>query len=80
LAATEAPAWSSRIVARKARRISRHGRRNTTPPTARSLARVEHVFARLKGRKILHDCRLKGDGVDHAVLGIGRLYNLALAG
>lgn len=43
-------------------------------------ARVEHTFARMKGWKILRDCRLKGDGVHHAMLGIARLYNLALAG
>ncbi|MFD3976689.1 transposase [Streptomyces cyaneofuscatus] len=43
-------------------------------------ARVEHVFARMKGWKILRDCRLRGDGVYHAMLGIARLYNLALAG
>ncbi|WP_435880269.1 transposase [Streptomyces zaomyceticus] len=43
-------------------------------------ARVEHVFARMKSRKILRDCRLKGDGVHHAMLGIARLHNLALAG
>ncbi|MFE9628535.1 transposase, partial [Streptomyces sp. NPDC006527] len=43
-------------------------------------ARVEHVFARMKGWKILRDCRLKGDGVHHAVLGIARLHNLVLAG
>ncbi|GAA2462903.1 hypothetical protein GCM10010405_54060 [Streptomyces macrosporus] len=43
-------------------------------------ARVEHVFARMKGWKILRDCRLKGDGVHHAVLGIARLHNLTLAG
>ncbi|AKZ53297.1 transposase [Streptomyces ambofaciens ATCC 23877] len=33
-------------------------------------ARVEHLFARLKNWKILRDCRLKGDGVHHAMLGI----------
>ncbi|MFJ5850424.1 transposase [Streptomyces sp. NPDC092903] len=44
------------------------------------LARVEHVFARMKTWKILHDCRLKGDGVHHAMLGIARLHNLNLAG
>jgi hypothetical protein len=33
-------------------------------------ARVEHVFARMKTWKILRDCRLKGDGVHHAMLGI----------
>ncbi|WP_307660425.1 transposase [Streptomyces sp. V1I1] len=43
-------------------------------------ARVEHVFARMKCWKILRDCRLKGDGVHHAMLGIARLYNLNLAG
>ena len=39
-------------------------------------ARVEHVFARMKTWKILRDCRLKGDGVHHAMLGISRLHNL----
>ncbi|MER5777360.1 transposase [Streptomyces sp. NPDC002039] len=43
-------------------------------------ARVEHVFACRKTWKILRDCRLKGDGVHHAMLGIARLHNLALAG
>jgi hypothetical protein len=43
-------------------------------------ARVEHTFARMKGWKILRDCRLKGDGVHYAVLGIARFHNLALAG
>ncbi|QIP83280.1 transposase [Streptomyces sp. Tu 2975] len=43
-------------------------------------ARVDHVFARMKGWKILRDCRLKGDGVHHAMLGIARLHNLARAG
>ncbi|MET7575677.1 transposase, partial [Streptomyces sp. NPDC005492] len=43
-------------------------------------ARVEHTFARMKDWKILRDCRLKGDGVHHAMLGIARLHNLALAG
>ncbi|MFF1651224.1 transposase [Streptomyces sp. NPDC058240] len=41
-------------------------------------ARVEHTFARMKGWKILRDCRLKGDGVHHAMLGIARLYNLSI--
>lgn len=41
-------------------------------------ARVEHAFARMKGWKILRDCRLKGDGVHQAMLGIARLHNLAL--
>lgn len=43
-------------------------------------ARVKHTFARMKTWKILRDCRLKGDGVHHAMLGIARLHNLALAG
>ncbi|MEW2412962.1 transposase [Streptomyces sp. NPDC046866] len=43
-------------------------------------ARVEHVFARMKTWKILRDCRLKGDGVHHAMLGVARMHNLVLAG
>ncbi|AUA09728.1 transposase [Streptomyces sp. SID8382] len=43
-------------------------------------ARVEHAFARMKTWKILRDCRLKGDGVHHATLGIARLHNPTLAG
>nr|WSS73271.1 transposase [Streptomyces sp. NBC_01175] len=43
-------------------------------------ARVEHVFARMKTWKILRDCRLKGDGIHTAMLGIARLHNLALTG
>ncbi|WP_369271663.1 transposase [Streptomyces sp. R11] len=43
-------------------------------------ARVEHAFARMKTWRILRDCRLKGDGVHHAMLGIARLHNLILAG
>jgi hypothetical protein len=46
----------------------------------RARARVEHVFARMKTWKILRDCRLKGDGVPHAMLGIVRMHNLTLAG
>ncbi|MFD8952510.1 transposase [Streptomyces xanthophaeus] len=42
-------------------------------------ARVEHVFARMKNWKILRDCRLKGDGVHHAILGIAHLHNLVQA-
>jgi len=41
---------------------------------------VEHAFARMKGWKILRDCRLKGDGVHHAMLCIAHLHNLTLAG
>jgi hypothetical protein len=43
-------------------------------------ARVEHTFARMKMWKILRDCRLRGDGVRHAMLGIAQLRNLTLAG
>lgn len=43
-------------------------------------ARVEHAFARLKTWKILRDCRLKGDGVAIAMLGIAHLHNLARTG
>ncbi len=43
-------------------------------------ARVEHVFARMKTWKILRDCRLRGDGVHHAMRGIAHLHNLNLAG
>lgn len=32
----------------------------------------------MKTRKILRDCRLKGDGVNPAMLGIARMYNPAL--
>lgn len=41
---------------------------------------MTHAFARMKTWKILRDCRRKGDGVHHAMLGIARLHNLALAG
>ncbi|OSP41565.1 IS5/IS1182 family transposase [Streptomyces sp. 13-12-16] len=43
-------------------------------------ARIEHTFARMKSWKILRDCRLRGDGIHHAMLGIARLHNLTLAG
>jgi hypothetical protein len=43
-------------------------------------ARIEHTFARMKAWKILRDCRLGGDGVRHAMLGVARLHNLTLAG
>ena len=61
---TELPAWKEE--------------HNTSHRTVR--ARVEHVFARMKAWKIPRDCRLKGDDVHTAMLGIARLYNLALAG
>jgi Transposase DDE domain/Helix-turn-helix of DDE superfamily endonuclease len=43
-------------------------------------ARVEHTFARMKTWKILRDCRVRGDGVRHAMSGIARLHNLNLTG
>ncbi|WP_078848558.1 transposase family protein [Streptomyces sp. NRRL S-104] len=43
-------------------------------------ARVEHVFARMKTWKILRACRLKGDGVHHAMNGITRLHTCSHAG
>lgn len=46
----------------------------------RARARVEHTFTRMKSWKILRDCRLKGNGVHQAMLGIARLHNLTLAG
>ncbi|MGW2595457.1 transposase family protein [Streptomyces sp. NPDC001515] len=46
----------------------------------RARARVEHVFSRMKNWKILHNCRLSGAGVHHAILGVARLHNLALSG
>jgi hypothetical protein len=42
-------------------------------------ARVEHVFARMKTWKVLRDCRLKGDGVHYAILGIAHPHNLRQA-
>lgn len=46
----------------------------------RARARVEHVFSLMKNWKILRDCRLRGTGVHHAMLGVARLHNLALSG
>ncbi|MEU7206737.1 transposase [Streptomyces sp. NPDC045470] len=43
-------------------------------------ARIEHALSRLKNWKVLRDCRLKGNGVHEAMLGIARLHNLALTG
>jgi hypothetical protein len=34
----------------------------------------------MKTWKILRDCRLKGDGGHHALLGSARMHNLALTG
>ena len=39
--------------------------------------RIEPLFARMKTWKILRDCRLKGDSVYHAMLGIAPLHSLA---
>jgi hypothetical protein len=33
----------------------------------------------MKTWKILRDCRMKGEGVHHAMLGIARMHNLTLA-
>ncbi|GAA5023376.1 hypothetical protein GCM10023335_56090 [Streptomyces siamensis] len=52
----------------------------TTSLASAGSCRVEHTFARMKCWKILGDCRLKGDGVHHAMRDIARLHNLALAG
>ena len=41
-------------------------------------ARIEHALARMKTYKILRECRLRGNGVHHAMLGIARLHNLML--
>lgn len=46
----------------------------------RARARVEHVFSRMKNWKVLRDCRLRGAGVHHAMMGIAQLYDLALSG
>nr|WP_330237306.1 transposase [Streptomyces sp. NBC_00566] len=40
-------------------------------------ARVEHPFARMKTWKILRDCRMRGEGVHHAMLGLAHLHTLA---
>ncbi|BFV56297.1 hypothetical protein KCMC57_up14010 [Kitasatospora sp. CMC57] len=42
-------------------------------------ARVGHVFSQMKNWKILRDCRLRGAGVHHAMLGVARLHDLALS-
>lgn len=42
--------------------------------------RAGHCRCRMETWKILPDCRLKGDGVHYAMLGIARLHNLALTG
>lgn len=42
-------------------------------------ARVEHASARMKHRKILRDCRQRGNGLHHAVQAVAHMHNLALA-
>lgn len=39
---------------------------------------AEHTIARLKDRRILRQCRRKGEGINHAVTGIAALHNLKL--
>ncbi|WP_374202407.1 transposase [Streptomyces sp. SMS_SU21] len=86
LVAELGPLWHARHQARLA---SRRERGRTELPAWKEAhnrshkqvrARVEHVFARMKTWKILPDCRLKGEGVHYAMLGIARMHNLALAG
>lgn len=61
-------------------RSCRAGSGSTIARTNRSAPASSTFFARMKTWKILRDCRLKGDGVRHAMLGIARLHNLALTG
>jgi hypothetical protein len=39
---------------------------------------AEHAIARLKDHQILRQCRRKGDGINHAVVGVAALHNLKL--
>lgn len=39
---------------------------------------IEHAFARMKTWKIRRDCRLKGNGVHHAMLGIAGLPSVTI--
>lgn len=48
------------------------------PPLLARWQERRYQFAHRVGT--LRDCRLKGDGVHHAMLGIARLHNLALTG
>ncbi len=79
-AAVEAPACSSRPAVKATSPNCQRGKRSTTASHRKVRFRVEHAFARMKAWKILRDCRLNGDGVHAAVLGIARLHNLALTG
>lgn len=42
-------------------------------------AQVGHALARMKNRKILRDCRLKGDGVYWATNCVAHMHNLTLS-
>jgi hypothetical protein len=56
------------------------GKQDHSRSHKRGRAQVEHVFAWMKTWKILRDCRLRGEGVHRAMLGIARLHNLLHAG
>lgn len=63
----------------------RRGHRHLSPQqeaenTVHRRARVRVALSRLKTWKIPRDCRLKGNGVHQAMLGMARLHNLALTG
>ncbi|RAG81801.1 IS5/IS1182 family transposase, partial [Streptacidiphilus pinicola] len=45
----------------------------------RGRARVEDAVARMKTDKIRRDCRVRGDGLHHAVQAVAHMHNLALA-
>lgn len=77
---TRAPDSSSPAVGSEARAELPAWKEEHNTSHKQVRARVEHVFARMKAWKILRDCRLKGDCVHHAMLGIARMHNLALAG
>lgn len=53
---------------------------NVAHRRARTRARVERTLSRLKNWKVLRNCRLKGNGVHPATLGIACLHNTALTG
>ncbi|CAL9667368.1 hypothetical protein SUDANB176_07292 [Streptomyces sp. enrichment culture] len=64
---------------RRPGRPLRRVRKRTTRSIARSAARVEHTFSRMKNHEILRDCRQRDDGLHHAVRTVARMHNLALA-
>ena len=39
-------------------------------------ARAEHTIARLKDHQILHQCRRRGNAIDHAIAGVAALHHL----